>query len=175
MTIKNLTEKSHFTKEQLIEHAQRYIAHDAWLTSKFGTDHTKPATVALAEIALAVLIAAPVGAFHIANQQVDGTTDYIKDGEWPVDNGVIEVYRLPPMEGLITTGQCGICADCVPQIDGGSGFSNCAEAYAAQMDEVLVCDMCGHDAWLQENGEYECDEGHIFEVNRTTIIKGGVE
>lgn len=22
--------------------------------------------------------------------------------------------------------QCGICADCVPQIDGGSGFKNCA-------------------------------------------------
>lgn len=174
MTIKNLAEKSHFTKEQLIEHAQRHIAHDAWLTSKFGADRTKSATVVLAEIALAVLMANPVGAFHIVNQQVDGTTDYIKDGEWPVDNGVIEVYRLPAMEWFATKGQCGICADCVPQINGGSGFSHCAEALAAQRNEVLVCDMCGHNAWLQDNGDYECDEGHVFEVNRTVVnsVKG---
>ncbi|EBK0145836.1 DUF977 family protein [Salmonella enterica subsp. enterica serovar Weslaco] len=47
-------------------------------------------------IALASLEAKPIGAFHIADQQVDGTTDYIKDGEWPIDNGVIEVYAAPP-------------------------------------------------------------------------------
>ncbi|EDK3144909.1 hypothetical protein CID90_21585 [Salmonella enterica] len=46
--------------------------------------------------ALASLEAEPIGAFHIADQQVDGTTDYIKDGEWPIDNGVIEVYAAPP-------------------------------------------------------------------------------
>ncbi|EHD3174040.1 hypothetical protein JRE17_003981 [Salmonella enterica] len=50
----------------------------------------------LARIALASLEAKPIGAFHIADQQVDGTTDYIKDGEWPIDNGVIEVYAAPP-------------------------------------------------------------------------------
>ncbi len=33
------------------------------------------------EIALASLEAKPIGAFHIAEQQVDGTSDYIKDGE----------------------------------------------------------------------------------------------
>lgn len=32
-------------------------------------------------------------------------------------------------------GCCGICANCVPQIDGGSGFHNCAEAHAAQLAE----------------------------------------
>ncbi|EEA0954270.1 hypothetical protein JGY68_002138 [Salmonella enterica] len=31
--------------------------------------------------------------------------------------------------------QCGICANCVPQIGGGSGFNNCEEAHAAQMAE----------------------------------------
>lgn len=31
--------------------------------------------------------------------------------------------------------QCGICAACVPQIDGGSGFINCEEAHAAQLAE----------------------------------------
>ncbi|MGT6187468.1 DUF551 domain-containing protein [Escherichia coli] len=38
-----------------------------------------------------------MGAFHIAEQQVDGTSDYIKDGEWPIDNGIIEVYAAPPV------------------------------------------------------------------------------
>ncbi|MGT3374290.1 hypothetical protein [Escherichia coli] len=38
-----------------------------------------------------------MGAFHIAEQQVDGTSDYIKDGEWPIDNGIIEVYAAPPI------------------------------------------------------------------------------
>ncbi|WP_418886081.1 DUF551 domain-containing protein [Escherichia coli] len=38
-----------------------------------------------------------MGAFHIAEQQIDGTSDYIKDGEWPIDNGTIEVYAAPPV------------------------------------------------------------------------------
>lgn len=50
------------------------------------------------EIALASLEAEPIGAFHIAEQQVDGTSDYIKDGEWPIDNGTIEVYAAPPAQ-----------------------------------------------------------------------------
>ncbi|MDZ3907454.1 DUF551 domain-containing protein [Escherichia coli] len=49
------------------------------------------------KIALASLEAKPIGAFHIAEQQVDGTSDYIKDGEWPIDNGIIEVYAAPPV------------------------------------------------------------------------------
>ncbi|MCK2304152.1 DUF551 domain-containing protein, partial [Escherichia coli] len=36
-------------------------------------------------------------AFHIAEQRVDGTSDYLKDGEWPIDNGIIEVYAAPPV------------------------------------------------------------------------------
>lgn len=51
----------------------------------------------LARIALASLEAEPVGAFHIAEQQVDGTSDYLKDREWPIDNGIIEVYAAPPV------------------------------------------------------------------------------
>nr|WP_249534023.1 DUF551 domain-containing protein [Escherichia coli] len=38
-----------------------------------------------------------MGAFHIAEQQVDGTSDYLKDGEWPIDNGTIGVYAAPPV------------------------------------------------------------------------------
>ncbi|MDJ4401667.1 hypothetical protein QUR37_21245 [Salmonella enterica] len=61
-------------------------------------DHYAPPEVVreLARIALASLEAEPIGAFYIADQQVGGTSDYIKDGEWPIDNGVIEVYAAPP-------------------------------------------------------------------------------
>ncbi|EOK1929294.1 DUF551 domain-containing protein [Escherichia coli] len=63
-----------------------------------GSNVVLPAEEAeeLARIALASLEAEPVGAFHIAEQQVDGTSDYLKDGEWPIDNGIIEVYATPP-------------------------------------------------------------------------------
>ncbi|EIS4806079.1 hypothetical protein AAB172_000769 [Escherichia coli] len=57
---------------------------------------TRVEQMELARIALASLEAEPIGAFHIAEQQVDGTSDYIKDGEWPIDNGIIEVYAAPP-------------------------------------------------------------------------------
>ncbi|HHA2249967.1 TPA: hypothetical protein ACOEHG_004910 [Enterobacter ludwigii] len=49
-----------FTKEQLIEHAKKHIAHDVWLRNKFGETHNTPATVELARIALASLEAEPV-------------------------------------------------------------------------------------------------------------------
>ncbi|HFU9859423.1 TPA: DUF551 domain-containing protein [Escherichia coli] len=64
-----------------------------------GSNVVLPAEEAeeLARIALASLEAEPIGAFHIVEQQVDGTSDYIKDGEWPIDTGIIEVYAAPPM------------------------------------------------------------------------------
>ncbi|MCX9362484.1 DUF551 domain-containing protein [Escherichia coli] len=58
---------------------------------------TRGEQMELARIALASLEAKPIGAFHIAEQQIDGTSDYIKDGEWPIDNGTIEVYAAPPV------------------------------------------------------------------------------
>ncbi|MFP2268112.1 DUF551 domain-containing protein [Citrobacter braakii] len=82
------------TKEQLIAHIER--------RQKFArcgcrlSDSDRVLDAAVLEIALASLEAEPIGAFHIADQQVDGTSDYIKDGEWPIDNGVIEVYAAPP-------------------------------------------------------------------------------
>lgn len=64
-----------------------------------GSNVVLPAEEAeeLARIALASLEAKPIGAFHIAEQQVDGTSDYLKDREWPIDNGIIEVYAAPPV------------------------------------------------------------------------------
>ncbi len=62
----------------------------------FGLDEDQSNMLTAFKIALASLEAKPIGAFHIAEQQVDGTSDYLKDGEWPIDNGIIEVYTAPP-------------------------------------------------------------------------------
>ncbi|EAQ0896200.1 hypothetical protein NZS00_002257 [Salmonella enterica] len=80
------------TRERLLKIQQWSETYGA------GSNVMLPAEEAeeLARIALASLEAEPIGAFHIEDQQVSGTTDYIKDGEWPIDNGVIEVYAAPP-------------------------------------------------------------------------------
>ncbi|EQB4477626.1 DUF551 domain-containing protein [Escherichia coli] len=65
----------------------------------------------LFKIALASLEAKPIGAFHIAEQQVDGTSDYLKDGEWPIDNGIIEVYAVPPAPVPLTEVQRAMLHD----------------------------------------------------------------
>lgn len=80
------------TREQLIEKLQNRIA----VTANYPGVEEAQLDAAIFKIALASLEAKPIGAFHIADQQVDGTTDYIKDGEWPIDNGVIDVYAAPP-------------------------------------------------------------------------------
>lgn len=33
-----------------------------------------------------------------------------------------------------------------------------------KVETVMICDMCGHDAFEQENGYYECDMGHSFMI-----------
>ena len=76
-------------KQVLIDTANHVINRDN--TSPYSENLRE-----LARIALASLEAETIGAFHIAEQQVDGTSDYIKDGEWPIDNGIIEVYATPP-------------------------------------------------------------------------------
>ena len=94
-----------FTKEQLISHARESVSYLEDLkgrVSKEGADckvvlEMVERDLELARIALSSLEAKPIGAFHIAEQQVDGTSDYLKDGEWPIDNGIIEVYSAPPV------------------------------------------------------------------------------
>ena len=93
------------TKEQLISHERESVSYLEDLkgrVSKEGADckvviEMVARDLKLARIALASLEAKPIGAFHIAEQQVDGTSDYLKDGEWPIDNGIIEVYAAPPV------------------------------------------------------------------------------
>ena len=70
---------------------------ELFIKSPLKNGLTRGEQMELARIALASLEAKPIGAFHIAEQQVDGTSDYLKDGEWPIDNGIIEVYAAPPV------------------------------------------------------------------------------
>lgn len=88
-----------FTKEQLIATTRALIASQRHIIESgvYGVDVVAfyRQKLAISEIALTALTAAPIGAFHISDQQVGATTDYIKDGEWPIDNGVIEVYAVP--------------------------------------------------------------------------------
>ncbi|EEU7750929.1 DUF550 domain-containing protein [Salmonella enterica] len=35
---------------------------------------------------------------------------------------------------------------------------------AVEPEEVLICDLCGHDAWHQGDRTDECTEGHVSEV-----------
>ncbi len=94
-----------FTKEQLLKHVRSNIDHLKDLQQRVGEagDEYKKIfdmvslDLEIAKIALNALEAKPIGAFHIAEQQVDGTSDYLKDGEWPIDNGIIEVYAAPPV------------------------------------------------------------------------------
>ncbi|EFM2072276.1 DUF551 domain-containing protein [Escherichia coli] len=69
---------------------------ELFIKSPLENGLTRGEQMELARIALASLEAKPIGAFHIAEQQVDGTSDYLKDGEWPIDNGIIEVYATHP-------------------------------------------------------------------------------
>ncbi|EFE8450167.1 hypothetical protein CDS60_002984 [Escherichia coli] len=70
---------------------------ELFIKSPLDNGLTSGEQMELARIALASLKAKPIGAFHIAEQQVDATSDYLKDGEWPIDNGIIEVYAAPPV------------------------------------------------------------------------------
>ncbi|BHI68275.1 hypothetical phage protein [Escherichia coli] len=81
------------TKEQLIEEAKLKIA----IAKCHPNSGVARVEGELFKIALASLEAEPIGAFRIVEQQVDGTSYYIQDGEWPVDTGIIEVYAASPM------------------------------------------------------------------------------
>lgn len=86
----------------------------------------------LARIALASLEAEPVGAFHIAEQQVDGTSDYLKDGEWPIDNGIIDVYAAPPATVSVPDEIYAELYQLREEVKGPDGFNTWRDAATAE-------------------------------------------
>ncbi|EHY2521538.1 hypothetical protein HEN89_017510 [Escherichia coli] len=142
-----------FTKEQLISHAREsvsYLENLKGRVSKEGADckvviEMVERDLKLARIALASLEAKPIGAFHIAEQQVDGTSDYIKDGEWPIDNGTIEVYVAPPVP-VIQADVAQAIENLRQKLVECNRYNYCADAVKG------VEDAC-HAAMLQGKGE----------------------
>lgn len=39
----------------------------------------------------------PIGLLHISDGKVEATTDYCRDGEWPVQDGEVLVYAAPAL------------------------------------------------------------------------------
>lgn len=87
----------------LIEYSSRAIkqAEENRDEIPFGLSEEEEMETSLFELALAALTAEPVGSFHISAQQVQATTDYVKDGEWPIDDGELKVFATPPVAALI--------------------------------------------------------------------------
>ena len=153
-----------------------------------GSNVVLPAEEAeeLARIALASLEAKPIGAFHIAEQQVDGTSDYLKDGEWPIDNGTIEVYAAPPVPvvpeekpmpnplsmyavdavaAIAEVRGWNACRAAMLQSQGNcikDGWISCSERMPAQDDWILIYSKHGEYMAGQVQGEYvELSDGTL--------------
>lgn len=138
------------------------------------------------EIALASLEAKPIGAFHIAEQQVDGTSDYIKDGEWPIDNGTIEVYAAPPVpvvpeEKPMPNPLKMYAVDAVAAIAEVRGWNACRAAMLQSQDSGIKdswisCSerMPAQDDWIliySKHGEYMAGQvqGEYVELSDGTL------
>lgn len=56
-----------------------------------------------------------------------------------------------------------------------AGWNDCRSAMlqgnaeSVEPEAVLICDMCGHDAWHQGGSTYECTEGHVFEIRAPKV------
>lgn len=143
----------------------------------FGLDEDQNNMLTALKIALASLEAKPIGAFHIAEQQVDGTSDYIKDGEWPIDNGTIEVYAAPPApvvpeEKPMPNPLSMYAVDAVAAIAEVRGWNACRAAmlqgsqHVSQTYKLPVNTPC-QDApahiWLQTAGVWP-EDGELSEL-----------
>lgn len=94
-------------------------------------------------IALASLEAKPIGAFHIAEQQVDGTSDYLKDGEWPIDNGIIEVYAAPPPVPVIQADVAQAIENLKQKLVECNRYNYCADAVKGVEDACRAAMLQG--------------------------------
>ncbi|HCA6335676.1 TPA: hypothetical protein MXU49_002957 [Escherichia coli] len=144
-----------------------------------GSNVVLPAEEAeeLARIALASLEAKPIGAFHIAEQQVDGTSDYLKDGEWPIDNGIIEVYAAPPVpvvpeEKPMPNPLSMYAVDAVAAIAEVRGWNACRAAMLHGAEPVsqtcklpvnTPCQDAPAHIWLQTAGVWP-EDGELSEL-----------
>ena len=155
MTIQNLTGESRFTKEQLIARAKENLR----ALECFPLQAVPQMDLALMKIAIAVLTAPdniPPHVLDAMSDMCDG--GFNAQGIWDLCRESIMPPAPCPRCGTVSARpdgghychvdaeQCGICAKCVPQINGGSGFSNCAEAHAAEIGQPCIAAIKGADA-----------------------------
>ena len=140
----------------------------------------------LARIALASLEAKPIGAFHIAEQQVDGTSDYLKDGEWPIDNGIIEVYAAPPVpvvpeEKPMPNPLSMYAVDAVAAIAEVRGWNACRAAMLHGAEPVSqtykLHELSGNypvtpDGWISCSERMPEETGDIIVVSDGIVMSG---
>ncbi|HCR0902812.1 hypothetical protein [Enterobacter cloacae complex sp. 2023EL-00624] len=159
MTIKNLTEESRFTKEQLIDAAKFSVNHWKDVAERYPKNGDYKIQLAVSEIALAALTAPDYIPPHVLDAMSDMCDGgFNAQGIWDLCRESIMPPAPCPRCGTVSdrpdgghychvdAGQCGICAKCVPQINGGSGFSNCAEAHAAEIGQPCIAAIKGADA-----------------------------
>ncbi len=154
-----------FTKEQLIDHindrkdVRQRMLETATISSGFREYLERE--LATDRIALASLEAKPIGAFHITEQQVEGTSDYLKDGEWPIDNGIIEVYAAPPVpvvpeEKPMPNPLSMYAVDAVAAIAEVRGWNACRAAILQSQDRGIK------DAWISCSERMPDDGQHVI-------------
>ncbi|HHU4271795.1 DUF551 domain-containing protein [Escherichia coli] len=162
------------TKEQLISHARESVSYLEDLkgrVSKEGADckvviEMVARDLKLARIALASLEAKPIGAFHIAEQQVDGTSDYIKDGEWPIDNGIIEVYAVPPVP-VIQADVAQAIENLKQKLVECNRYNYCADAVKGVEDACHAAMLQSQDNGIKD-GWISCSE-RMPEIRQTVM------
>lgn len=175
-----LIKRVQFTKEQLIEAALEDIAAISDALQCYmpcAANKSLQKSLVLKEIALASLNAKPIGAFHIADQQVGATTDYIKDGEWPICNGVIEVYAAPPAPVVPKTLPCSV--ELKPGLIIGKGCKTETlltalkrrADYYAELEALTPEQRAEHDAGIAEFIE---SFGNSGQLNSPVITEGWV-
>lgn len=163
-----------FTKEQLISHAREsvsYLENLKGRVSKEGADckvviEMVARDLKLARIALASLEAKPIGAFHIAEQQVDGTSDYLKDGEWPIDNGIIEVYAVPPVP-VIQADVAQAIENLKQKLVECNRYNYCADAVKGVEDACHAAMLQSQDNGIKD-GWISCSE-RMPEIRQTVM------
>jgi len=85
---------SKLTTEITIKELQyRIHAHENDLTQMWTADYFLNVQKEL--LALKQAAKNPIGSFHISDGQVEATTDYCRDGEWPVQDGEVLAYAAP--------------------------------------------------------------------------------
>ncbi|ELB6162398.1 DUF551 domain-containing protein [Salmonella enterica] len=132
---------------------------------------TRGEQMELARIAMASLEAEPIGAFHIADQQVGGTSDYIKDGEWPIDNGVIDVYAVPPVQ---ETGVYKDMLNIISLLENNEWAEHCTSTVLGSLLESEITRLVGKeqsapvipDGWISCSERMPEDEQEVIVHNK---------